>query len=219
MTYFEQLQKRSFDLVFSFLGLTLLWPLLLVSVPLARASTGGSGIFSQRRIGRNGQSFIVYKLRTMSFSAVDTGSITKENDDRITRLGSWFRKTKIDELPQLWNVFVGDMSLVGPRPDVEGFADNLSGEARSILVLRPGITGPATIKYRNEESLLCQVENMERYNAEVIYPDKIKLNLNYLKNWSLWMDIQLILMTLRFVKPSEELLLKEMNIDFHDRTA
>ena len=123
-------------------------------------------------------------------------TVTTDNDPRITPLGKLFRKTKIDELPQLLNVLVGDMSLVGPRPDVPGFADKLEGEDRIILSVRPGITGPATLKYRNEEEILAAQEDPERYNLEVIYPDKIKINREYVEHYSFAKDLRYILHTL-----------------------
>jgi lipopolysaccharide/colanic/teichoic acid biosynthesis glycosyltransferase len=111
-------------------------------------------------------------------------------------LGSFFRKTKLDELPTLWNVFIGDMSLVGPRPDVPGYADKLTGDNRRILQLRPGITGPATLKYANEEQLLANVDDPVKYNDEVIFPDKVRINLEYLDNWNFWLDIKIIFKTI-----------------------
>jgi len=123
-------------------------------------------------------------------------TVTTKNDVRITPFGEFLRKWKFDELPSLWNVMKGDMSLVGPRPDVPGYADNLKGNDRRILQLRPGITGPATLKYANEEQLLASVNDPQKYNDEVIFPDKIKINLDYLDNWSLWLDIKIIFQTI-----------------------
>jgi len=122
-------------------------------------------------------------------------TVTKRGDPRITRLGAFFRRTKIDELPQLWNVLIGQMSFVGPRPDVPGFADKLTGNEREVLKLRPGITGPATLKYRNEEELLAAQSDPEKYNREVIFPDKVRINLDYMRNWSLRKDISYIWQT------------------------
>ena len=122
-------------------------------------------------------------------------TVTTINDTRITKWGSFFRKTKLDELPSLWNVLQGDMSLVGPRPDVPGYADKLEGSDRRILELRPGITGPATLKYANEEQLLASIDDPIKYNDEVIFPDKVKINLEYLDNWSLWGDSKIIFRT------------------------
>ena len=154
----------------------------------------GSILFIQKRIGRKGKHFSVYKFRTMSVGKKkDTVSVA--GDSQITPLGAVLRKYKLDELPELWNVFVGDMSFVGPRPDVPGYADKLIGENRLILNLRPGITGPASIKYANEEELLASVENPKQYNDEVIYPDKVKINLNYYYHHTFFGDIKLILGT------------------------
>ena len=128
-------------------------------------------------------------------SGFDT-TVTTKNDIRITKWGHFFRRTKLDELPSLWNVLKGDMSLVGPRPDVPGYADKLTGDNRRILQLRPGITGPATLKYANEEQLLANVDDPVKYNDEVIFPDKVRINLEYLDNWSLWLDIKIIIRTI-----------------------
>lgn len=123
-------------------------------------------------------------------------TVTTDKDPRITRLGRFLRKTKLDELPQLLHVFLGQMSFVGPRPDVPGFADRLEGKDRIILTVRPGITGPATLKYRNEEELLAGQNDFEAYNRNVIWPDKVRMNREYVENWSFWGDIELIKRTL-----------------------
>ena len=129
---------------------------------------------------------------------VDT-TVTVAGDKRITVIGAIMRRWKLDELPQLWNVLLGDMSFVGPRPDVPGYADTLSGADREVLNLKPGITGPATIKYRNEEELLSQAADAKQYNDSVIYPDKVKITLDYMRHWSLLNDVKYILMTLRII--------------------
>ena len=155
-------------------------------------------LYSQKRIGNQGGLFTLYKFRTMVHNA-DTmpgGSITVENDNRITPIGKLLRRWKLDELPTLWNVLKGDMSFVGPRPDVPGYADKLKGESRRVLEMRPGITGPATLKYANEEKLLAEVDNFKKYNDEVIFPDKVQINLEYMDNWSFWMDIKIIFKTI-----------------------
>ncbi|MBZ0129626.1 MAG: sugar transferase [Rhodobacteraceae bacterium] len=186
--------KRAFDIVAAALGLAVLWPLIGVTWYLAGRDTGASGFFRQERIGRGGRRFHVIKLRTMR--PVEGTTVTTTADARITPLGARFRRYKLDELPQLWNVLIGNMSFVGPRPDVPGFLDRLEGEEREILQLRAGITGPASIRYRNEEEILAEVDDPERYNAEVIWPDKVRLNLEYLRNWSFRKDIKYILQTL-----------------------
>lgn len=135
------------------------------------------------------------KIKTMRPMASFTTTVTRRGDPRITRLGAFLRRTKIDELPQLWNVLGGNMSFVGPRPDVPGFADKLQDEERTMLSIRPGITGPATLKYRNEEELLGAQGDPEAYNREVIWPDKVQINLEYIRHWSLGRDIRYVLDT------------------------
>ena len=176
-------------------GLMLLSPVLLVVAILIRIKMpGGPVIFRQQRVGRHGQLFTIYKFRTMT-TGHQGSSVSVAGEARITPLGAVLRRYKIDELPELWNVLKGDMSLVGPRPDVPGYADKLTGDDREILLLRPGITGPASLKYRNEEELLATVDNPQEYNDMVIYPDKIRLNRYYLHHYSFWKDIQMIICT------------------------
>lgn len=195
MTSFQRFQKRSFDLLISLIGLLFLWWLILLAAFIAWLDTGLNGFFKQERIGKDGKLFRVIKIRTMRLmDGVDT-SVTTDNDPRISRIGRFWRKTKIDELPQLWNVWVGDMSCVGPRPDVPGFADKLIGEDRVLLQLRPGITGPASIRFKNEEDILAAQQDPEKYNREVIWPEKVAINLDYMRNYSLTKDIRLILRT------------------------
>lgn len=185
--------KRSFDLFCATIGLLCLWPVILVCIYLAARDTGASGIFPQIRIGKNACRFTVFKIRTMR--AIAGTSVTAANDARITALGAKLRRYKLDELPQLWNVIKGDMSLVGPRPDVPGFADTLEGEGKSILSLRPGITGPATLKYRDEELLLANQEDPDAYNKNVIWPDKVNINLAYMREYSFSGDLKIIMQT------------------------
>lgn len=188
--------KFLFDRVVSFCGLLFLWPILaVVAVLIWIKMPGGPIIFKQQRVGRNGKLFTMYKFRSMKV-AHSGSSISVAGESRITPLGAVLRKYKLDELPELWNVLIGDMSFVGPRPDVPGYADLLKGRDRDILKLRPGITGPASLKYRNEEQILAQVEDPVKYNDEVIFPDKVRINLYYLENQSLWMDIKLIVCTI-----------------------
>ena len=189
--------KRLFDFTFAILGLTILSPVLIIITLLIIINSPGPVLFSQKRVGRQGRLFTLYKFRTMVHNAdtISGGSITVENDDRITAIGKLLRRWKLDELPTLWNVLKGDMSFVGPRPDVPGYADKLDGEFRRFLEIRPGITGPATLKYSNEEKLLADVDNPKKYNDEVIFPDKVKINLEYMDNWSFWMDIKIIFKT------------------------
>ena len=191
----QTLAKRSFDLVFSFFGLSITWWLILLAWLGSSFDTRSNGFFIQKRVGRDGKIFRLVKIKTMRPIDEVTTTVTRRGDPRITPLGAFFRRTKIDELPQLWNVLLGDMSFVGPRPDVPGFADRLQGEERAMLSLRPGITGPATLKYRNEEEILSQQPDPESYNRNVIWPDKVTINLDYIRNWSLRSDIRYILET------------------------
>lgn len=191
----QALQKRAFDLLFAVLGLAVAWWLILLAWVAASIDTRSNGFFIQKRVGRNGKIFRVVKMKTMRPVASFETTVTRRGDPRITPLGAFFRRTKIDELPQLWNVFIGDMSFVGPRPDVPGFADQLQGEERAMLSIRPGITGPATLKYRNEEEILAAQADPEAYNRDVIWPDKVRINLDYIRDWSLRLDIQYIFQT------------------------
>ena len=157
---------------------------------------GGSFIFKQERVGQYGKIFNIYKIRTMKESQQNNIYVTTANDERILPFGKWLRRTKIDEIVELVNVLKGEMSLVGPRPDVSGYADALQGSARKILELRPGITGPASLKYINEEKILAEAENPQQYNDEVIFPDKVKINLEYYNNRTFWGDICIIFKTI-----------------------
>ena len=187
--------KRAFDFILALVGLLVTWWLIALAWLAATIDTRSNGFFIQQRVGRYGRVFNVIKIKTMLPSAEPGTTVTCQGDPRITRLGGFLRRTKIDELPQLWNVLLGHMSFVGPRPDVPGFADTLQGEERALLSVRPGITGPATIKYRDEAALLAAQGNPEVYNRQVIWPDKVQINLNYIRNWSLGRDIQYIVNT------------------------
>lgn len=176
--------KRLFDIVASAFGLLALFWLILLAWVFASVGTRANGFFTQLRVGRRGELFSVVKIRTMRVDVEHYTHVTQANDPRITRMGAFFRRTKIDELPQLWNVFVGDMSFVGPRPDVPGYADRLPEADRALLLsVRPGITGPATLAYRHEEQLLAKHADPQRFNDEVIYPDKVRINLDYVRHW------------------------------------
>lgn len=188
--------KICFDRLAALGGLLLLWPVLLVCAILIRIKMpGGPVIFKQRRVGQYGQLFTMYKFRTMKVNH-SGGTVSVQGESRITPLGAKLRKYKLDELPELWNVLIGDMSLVGPRPDVPGYADKLEGEDRRILLLKPGITGVASLKYRNEEELLAEQNDPQKYNDEVLFPDKVKINIEYLDNWSFGFDIKIITYTI-----------------------
>lgn len=188
--------KFLFDRTAALAGLLVLWPVLLVVAVLIRIKMpGGPVLFTQQRVGRDGALFTMYKFRSMRVDH-DGSSVSVAGESRITPLGARLRKYKLDELPELWNVFVGDMSLVGPRPDVPGYADRLEGEERLVLKLRPGITGPASLKYANEEQILSRVADPQRYNDEVIFPDKVRINLRYYYDHTFWGDLKLIFQTL-----------------------
>lgn len=210
--------KFVFDKVVSLVGLIVLSPLLLIVALLIKWKMPGPILFCQQRVGRYGEIFTVYKFRTMTVKAEasvasrnsEATSIASQEQSRITPLGEKLRRYKLDELPELWNVLKGDMSFVGPRPDVPGYADQLQGEDREVLLLRPGITGPASLKYRNEEDILEAVDEalqkgrsglpmgittVQEYNDNVIYPDKVRLNRYYLHHYSFIKDIQMIVCT------------------------
>lgn len=193
MTYKQLWVKRAFDLVVSFLGLIILLWLIILAFALASIDTRQNGFFTQTRVGRNGRLFKVIKIRTMCNIAGINTTVTTGNDPRITPLGAFFRRTKIDELPQLINVLLGHMSFVGPRPDIPGYYDMLPENDRKILLsVRPGITGPATLKYRAEEEILATVDEPEKYNREVIFPDKVLINRQYIENYSFVNDLRYI---------------------------
>ena len=173
--------KRLFDLFFSIPMLIILSPLFFLSFLIALIDTTSTGIFTQKRIGQYGKPFTIYKVRTLH---VKTG--------KVSTIGNFFRKYKIDELPQLWNVLIGNMSMVGPRPDLAGYYDILEGENRKILDLKPGITSEASLKYFNEEELLNQQKNPLQYNDTVIFPDKVTMNLDYYYHHSLSGDFKIL---------------------------
>jgi len=191
--YLEYL-KRPFDLFLSFFGLAAFSPILLIVAAMIVIREGKPILFRQKRVGRNGVIFEVFKFRTMK-TVMDENTITVAGDPRITPLGSFLRRYKLDELPQLWNVLKGEMSFVGPRPDVPGYMDKLTGGERVLLTLRPGITSPATLAFRNEEEILASVPDPEKYNYEVIFPEKVRLNMQYFDKASLLYDLKLILIT------------------------
>ena len=214
--------KVIFDRLVAVLGLLVTWPILIVTAVLIKIKMpGGPAFFCQKRVGKDGKLFTCHKFRTMTVK--HSGStVSVAGDSRITPLGAKLRHYKIDELPGLWDVLIGNMSFVGPRPDVPGYADTLKGDDRDVLKLRPGITGPATLKYRVEDEMIAEfveqikngknehVANLENhpdfsimtdqeiavwYNDNVIYPDKVRLNCYYYRNYSFWKDIQMIMCT------------------------
>jgi lipopolysaccharide/colanic/teichoic acid biosynthesis glycosyltransferase len=197
LTTAQAARKRLLDIVLSILGLVLLSWLIVLAYLAASIDTRSGGFFRQDRVGRNGRTFKVIKIKTMRSHPTLTTSVTTADDPRITRLGRFFRKSKIDELPQLVNVLLGQMSLVGPRPEVPGFADRLVGEDALILTVRPGITGPATLHFRNEEELLRTTADPEAYNATVLFPMKVRMNLDYIRDYSMRKDLEMIWKTIR----------------------
>lgn len=187
--------KYVFDRIMAFVGLVVLSPILLIVWLLIRVMMpDGPAVFTQKRVGKDGKLFTMYKFRSMSVHHSGS-SVSVAGESRITPLGAKLRRYKMDELPELWNVLVGDMSFVGPRPDVPGYADKLEGNNRRVLQLRPGITGPASLKYRDEEMLLARQANPQEYNDNVIYPDKVRINLYYLDHYSFLADIKMIVAT------------------------
>ena len=203
------LLKFLFDRVVSFIGLLLLWPLLIVVAILIKIKMpGGPAFFTQKRVGKNGKLFTCHKFRSMTMKHGGS-TVSVAGDSRITPLGATLRHYKIDELPGLWDVMIGNMSFVGPRPDVPGYADRLEGEDRIVLKLRPGITGPATLKYRLEDEMISEYvaqkqkegdirtaqEIAEEFNDRVIYPDKVRINKYYYEHYSFIKDIQMIFCT------------------------
>lgn len=208
--------KYIFDRTVAAIGLLFLWPVLIVvAILIKKKMPGGPVLFKQQRVGRHGKLFTMVKFRSMMVNHSGS-SVSVAGESRITPLGATLRRYKLDELPELWNVLKGDMSFVGPRPDVPGYADQLQGNDRRILELRPGITGPASLKYRDEEEYLANARELVRnlnpnpkvnfdemsdqevavwYNDNVIYPDKIRLNLFYLDHYSFIKDIQMIVCT------------------------
>lgn len=201
--------KRLFDIVASFLGLLLIWWIFpIVAFMIHKKMPGGSAFFCQKRVGKDGKLFTCHKFRSMTVKH-NGSSVSVAGDNRITPFGAKLRHYKIDELPELWDVLIGNMSFVGPRPDVPGYADKLKGEDRIILNLRPGITGPATLKYRLEDEMISEYvakkqrqgdmrtmqEIAEEYNDQVIYPDKVRINRYYYEHYSFLKDIQMIFCT------------------------
>ena len=208
--------KWLFDRIVAFLGLAVLWPVLVIVAILVKVKMpGGPAFFVQKRVGKDGKLFDCHKFRTMTVKH-NGSTVSVAGDSRITPLGAKLRHWKLDELPGLWDVLIGNMSFVGPRPDVPGYADKLQGNDRDVLKLRPGITGPATLKYRLEDEMLRDVRSkMEEgrcipqdqidsmtdqelavwYNDNVIYPDKVRLNCYYYRHYSFIKDIQMILCT------------------------
>ena len=201
--------KWIFDRVVALFGLLCLWPVLLVVVIMVKVKMpGGPVFFVQKRVGKDGKLFLCHKFRTMTVNH-NGSTVSVAGDSRITLFGATLRHYKLDELPGLWDVLMGNMSFVGPRPDVPGYADRLEGDERDVLKLRPGITGPATLKYRLEDEMIAEYvvkrqaegdtrsmqEIATEYNDNVIYPDKVRLNCYYYRHYSFYKDIEMIFAT------------------------
>lgn len=201
--------KWFFDRIVSLIGLLVLWPILLIVAVLVKVKMpGGPAFFVQNRVGKGGKLFNCHKFRTMTVKH-NGSTVSVAGDSRITPLGAKLRHYKLDELPGLWDVLIGNMSFVGPRPDVPGYADKLVGDDRDVLKLRPGITGPATLKYRLEDEMISEYvvqkqkegdtrpmqEIAVEYNDNVIYPDKVRINCYYYRHYSFIKDIQMIFCT------------------------
>lgn len=193
--------KRAFDIVFSFFGLLILSPVLALTGLCVRLSSRGPALFRQERTGRYGKPFTIYKFRTMVLNHGGS-SVSVMGESRITRLGSVLRKLKIDELPELWNILIGDMSFVGPRPDMPEYASRLQGEQRDILSVRPGLTSPASLKYAREEEILSTVSDPLKHFDEVIWPDKMEMNLRYVRSRTFIGDLILIIRTVLGIRNS-----------------
>lgn len=189
--------KRVYDLLFSTIGLLVLGLPLLAIAAVVKRSDNGPAFYKQQRVGRYGRLFWIWKFRTMVVNADQLGpGVTKDGDPRITRVGRFLRKTKLDELPQLWNVFRGDMSFVGPRPELPRYVERYTEAQREILRLKPGITDLATLQFRNEEDLLRKAPDVERFYLEHCVPRKIELNLIYARKAGVLADTWIILQTL-----------------------
>jgi len=189
--------KRTFDVVAAGLGLLVLSPLFAAVALAVKLDSQGPVFFRQQRVGRNFRPFAMYKFRTMVVDAPKLGGqLTVTGDPRVTRSGRWLRKLKIDELPQLINVVTGDMSLVGPRPEVSRYVDQMRDAYREVLSVRPGITDLASLKYRDESEILASAEDPEQAYIHQILPDKIAISRQYIRQASLWLDVKIILQTL-----------------------
>ena len=212
MSGIKNLIKFCFDRLAALLGLIVLaLPMGIIAIIVLVTMKGGPVLYRQVRVGKDGKLFKIHKFRTMT-NDQEVSNIAYPNKARITPFGAWLRKHKLDELPELWDVLIGNMSFVGPRPDVPGYADQLQGDDRVVLQMRPGITGPATLKYRDEEHLIetyvkqvkangdsrTEDEIALHYNDEVIYPDKVRINVDYYRNFSLLKDLSIILHTLLY---------------------
>jgi len=188
-------KKRIFDFIISIIFLILMFPILIILVIVIYLFQGAPIFYRQNRVGKHKKLFKIYKFRTMILNEGKNNTITIGGDPRVTPLGKFLRKWKLDELPSLLNILIGEMSIVGPRPDVPGFADKLEGDYKRVLSVKPGITCLSTLKYSNEEELLRNVDDPKAYN-KIIFEDKTKLNLYYIDNWSFLLDLKIIFKTI-----------------------
>jgi len=199
-SFYVRFGKRALDIAMAALGLILLTPLFAVLAILVKCTSRGPVLFRQRRVGRRGEPFLIAKFRSMADGSDRAGlPITAADDCRMTAVGRVLRGLKLDELPQLWNVLCGDMSIVGPRPEVPRYVNLYSDSERQVLSVRPGITDPASIRYRSEERVLRGHSDVDRYYREVLLPDKLKLNLEYINRISFFYDLSLLVQTTRAV--------------------
>lgn len=187
--------KRLFDIIASVFGLIVFLPVFMVISLLIKIKMPGPVFFRQNRVGRNAKLFRMVKFRTMKINHGGS-TISVKGESRITPLGATMRKYKLDELPEFWNILIGDMSFVGPRPDVPGYADLLEGDDRLLLTVRPGLTGPASLRFSDEEELLARQEDPIKFNDQSLFPEKVRINNSYIKNWSFWLDIKIIIYTI-----------------------
>jgi len=183
--------KAVFDFILALILLPILAPIILMLILISSIDTGEAGLFVQKRVGKNGKIFNIYKIRTMRGK---TEPLLPDSN-RITHLGEILRKTKLDEIPQIFNILSGQMSFVGPRPDVAGYADKLQGDDRIILTVKPGITGPAQLVFKNEEKILAKQENPLQYNDEILWPEKVRINKEYILNQNFFSDLKIIFRT------------------------
>lgn len=187
--------KRLFDILAALFGLIVLSPVFLILAILIKVTMPGPVFFRQNRVGKDARLFRMVKFRTMIVNHGGS-TISVKGEKRITPFGAFMRRNKLDELPEFWNILIGDMSFVGPRPDVPGYADKTEGADRLLLSVRPGLTGAASLRFSNEEELLARHDDPIAFNDQILWPEKVRLNNNYIRNWTFWLDIKIILYTI-----------------------
>ena len=191
--------KRLFDVTLAVVGVVVFWPLFVLIAFLIKMGGRGPVFFRQDRVGEGGRTFRIWKFRTMAVESLPGPQLTIGRDARITPVGRWLRRSHLDELPQLFNVLTGEMSLVGPRPEVPRFVELYDAEQQRVLEIRPGMTDPASIRYRRESELLARATDPERFYVESVMPEKIQLNLEYARGATVWSDVRILLRTLAAV--------------------